>query len=506
MLALQDEKSGIANACGRLPWFFVLVFVVVWSSGCTTPTITPTQTPTLTLMDTPSPTYTLTPTLTETHTPTPTPTYTPSPVPTVTEVPLPATATAIPISELNGLVDPEEIPLDKIVTPLLLLKERQLGKPPVPADRFDIEALRRSLEAYVPDVIPPLDLEYWAALEYAEDAFNLARATTYALPDSGTLFQLVSLNSDLAQDIDRLLHDPREWEGPLFIGSLVVYQPLSNPERDIFPGIYSVLLWGEGLYVLVGDNGEVYEGQWRLHALSRGVKDPYAFVVEKQICFSQIEMQACLDFPVLFGEQATEIAARAVTDMLRNKLLPTAGNVNVAGAFADIQGAEEIRYCADTLWKNEAGECRPNYVVAAASPFLNIFDRSPAIAFGVVVMEVLAPMEGPIVDGEGNVVTLEPGSYRLDVLSVEDEIFIGQLVSVDLSLYYIWLEPAEGKGQWIDLEAGEPILEAPRAAYMFLDVIIFTYCVPEVPVIIIPSPPCNDPEEYRTAFCIFGCN
>jgi hypothetical protein len=371
----------------------------------------------------------------------------------------------------------------------------------VPALASKLEAVLETLFEQEPELVNPeiYDLDD----PPVDQVFNLDHPATYALPEAGTLLQAVSLRLPLGGEaIDKLLVDSGSWgERAVFVGALIVYQDLDTGE-GVPAGEYAVLLRREDQalsFELMGDD-DSYTGEWELRRLSSPAKWPYSYVATEQICFSQTQMQASLNMVLPGSEQVAEIAASAVDTLRESDLLPSAEGVNVAGALAVVSDEETVKGYQRQLAADEPQGCQPNLVVAAATPFSETAGASFNVAFGVAVFQVDAPVDGPVFDRDGQNVLLEPGTYRLDVLTFEDGTRLGQLVPPDQAPCYVGLEAAEGMGQPVDPDTGEPVPDKIQPPYVILDIIIITYCTVQTAGL----PPCpGNPNKGQDSVKLF---
>ncbi len=325
-------------------------------------------------------------------------------------------------------------------------------------------------------------------------AFNPERATTYALPDQGTLYQVVSLvpPQDDLQPIDDLLTASSNWEGRgLIVGGLLVYQ--SDPLRDLsLPiGAYVVFLLRDGdnlFFELYNEPGEILaSGSWQLRLLDGKVLEPYTFVTSDQICFSQRIMQACLSvFSRGVGEEANRgLAEQATNNLIDVGLLPASATVNINGALASVDGPSRIELCQNALLETVPDQCMPDIVAAGADPMETNRSASPAIQAtdqisqtleGIGVTEVLAPLERYAFAPTG-LITLEVGSYRVDLIQLVDNTWLAQYVSAsDGSTFYDLAQLVPGEGELVNPDTLKSIPEPDVVSGVALDRILWSFC------------------------------
>lgn len=274
--------------------------------------------------------------------------------------------------------------------------------------------------------------------------FNGARVTTYAVPDQGAIFQMVSLKEQVNSQL--ALAGTASWEDKsLLVGGLSVYQPYVIGSTKVPPDDYVVLLQdlaGNQLqFELVPSSLKPASmGAWQLYALSAPLEMPRTLIESDEVCYSQQEFSACLTM-ALQGNDAQPSNAKLVfeaeTNLKTRNQLPAATVVNAAGALASVIGAKYVESCGQALVENKPTACKPGLVAAGADEVepsayvtktmslrppgmakfvLQSSSEITTVIVGAAVVNVLEPDAVNVVDSTGKATTLTPGDYRLDIM------------------------------------------------------------------------------------------
>ena len=327
------------------------------------------------------------------------------------------------------------------------------------------------------------------------DFFNPDRATTYSLPmagayQTGALYQLVSLRDP----VDGALVESKAWEKRgLVIGGLLIYQDnavLPAADAPPPPGAYLVVLrrYQNDLQAELWDVGaEKYfkTGPWLLRqrqGLTQIAKEPFSYVTPDELCFSQLEFQACLlaKTPTVGSNQNAEAIQNAVKNLQAGGLLPPDARVNISGAMPGAQGQSSIAQCSDLIQKDPKG-CPPDVVAAGMDALIEQTDlNSDAVSelvAGIGVLEVLAPMPDEVFNPDGKLATLEPGSYRLDLLHTREGSWLAQFVHADgKQIFYLYAVEVAARGIPIDPETLKAFDGPNGSSQVFLDRYFWTFC------------------------------
>jgi len=465
-----------------------------------------------------SPTPTATPTLTATPMSTVTPTSTATPTPT-------STPTVTPGEILRG-VPPDAEQLQRIFDSIRAGKAENRPEtahvaPPAPR----IDTLAVSLQRLAEEGFEGFPLRN----ETCCDIFNRARATTYSLPGPGALFQIISVVEREGR-IDAALADYGEWSGQaLVIGGLLVYQDILVDGSPLPPGNYLVLLVNrdaELTVVLVDENMEApVQTRWRLRQLPVPVGEAFSFITRDEICFSQLTYQACL--PWRMAELTGDIGQIAVESRQHlidgGWLLAGSDDMDPRTSVASIESPVRTVDCASNLAETPEGlfePCQPD-VIAYATEHVTLVEP-PAIPpdsatrpsgmartvrqssggirawyAGVGGLEVLQPLEGTVLDGDGARAVLEPDSYRVDLLMTDfSPNGLIQLIPAAASdegpFFYVEAVPLEGVGRLVDGE------EYSGGNDVILDPIWYRPCLEQLTVTTISC----TPEKFRRPVCL----
>lgn len=407
-----------------------------------------------------------------------------TPVTTEPPTPPPVTVT-VPITITPPLDPYTFLPTDEQIRRITagiqenLPPAEETGHVPPPTGQIDtLEAICRTLAGS-------------GLLLNPECIFNRAWATSYTLPDTGMVYQAVSLATpEEGERIDDLLGRVGTWEFDLAIGGILVYQEANFSEFALPVGVYLVVLNSDLTFQLYGENNEpLASGVWQLRQLNGGAAAPVALVTPNQLCFSELVMQACLNLvsPGLGVESMNaKLAGTAVSNLQTAGWLPANFVVNAAGAMSSIEGVEKVRTCTSGEEQKSLllETCFPNLVAAAAEPiFSTVSQAKPVIGAkpvmeakisapslqatglisevvtGVGVIEVLETLTGEVFNLEGAVTDLGTGSYRVDLLELSDGSSLFQLISVDGVPFYLAAIPIAGEG--VPVEAVDNIQTKP---------------------------------------------
>jgi hypothetical protein len=373
----------------------------------------------------------------------------------------------------------------------------------IPPPTSRLHALSEVFNAFRSEAVNP-------EADFSPESFKQRHATTYTLPGQGAIFQLVSLSVETNDigTLDDLLQKTSDWQGQaLAIGGLLVYQEFTTDIGVLPPGTYAVLLHREGdtlFFELRGDH-DADKGEWVLRRVPEPVPvppAPYTFVTKKQMCFALRSMQACLNLHAPETEELPAIAKSAVKRLMDAKLLPQDVNVNIEGALASATGLDVVEECQAVLEENPKA-CQPSYVTAAVVPHVE-GEQPLAFSSGVAVMEVSRPIAGPIVDASGNETRLDIGTYRLDVVRLDDHTLAGQLVSADQKSYYIPLTIAVAEGEIVHPDTLMGLeSDAVQESYVILDATIWSWCSDSGED---RSPPECDNPQIRRKLCWDECS
>ena len=320
-----------------------------------------------------------------------------------------------------------------------------------------------------------------------ECSFINERATTYALPEIGVLYQVVSIQlpANDQQYYNELLRSTNAWgDKGLLIGGLIVYQPDPVPDLLLPTGAFGVLLvrnQNELSFELIdGAGANAGSGSWQLRMLDRLINEheAYTYVTPNKICFSQQIMQACLNLKSGRGDGQSQTKIQEALNMLiEARLLPADAEVNVEGALASIDSLTLIKNCQAYLQENVPKQCLPDIVATGAKSMeIQVNNYISKTLEGIGVVELTSPIENYVYDFD-NTGILEVGSYRVDLIQLANGVWLAQYVrAVDLARFYDLAVPVPGSGQPVDPDSLQPIEEPGEPSQVLLDRYIWSPC------------------------------
>lgn len=341
------------------------------------------------------------------------------------------------------------------------------------------------------------------------DIFSRIRTTVLASPTDGVALQMVPLAEPADDYFDRLD------EGGIIVGGLIIYDQtvLNTPAR---PDTAVVVVGREGnfnrasLYSIgtYEQGNPLLELEWRLRVLEEEVREPFTFLSPRELCFSQLRFQSCVEAGSLVsdGWVRFDVNDGFTTALVEGALLPSGVDFGNSGqVLASVEGDRRVRECAELLESEQPEACLAN-VVAEGSRALTegveevalidvqaVEDATLAEALiAVGFLEVLAPLEESVVAADGAVADLPLGLYRLDMIqpqrALEEERWLGRLTDVDGATYYVYVVEVQAEGLAEEQEEG--------TSEVLIDVILFASCHTQGQHAI-----CNQNERKRN-FCL----
>jgi hypothetical protein len=313
---------------------------------------------------------------------------------------------------------------------------------------------------------------------------------------------LVNFSADYSQEagIDDMLRYPAGWKNQaLAIGGIINYGANGRNDPGGEPIVLAVLLRGtpKGLMYELRRNPPEGEGDVTILAREDEAGQPYSFFLPDRTVFSQLQMQACLDLAVPADEAAQALLENARAELVAAGVLPADSTILMEGARATLVGSG----AGGSVSIEEVAALGPDLILAAGLPFVEETFDLIDVSFGDGVLAVTRDIEDFVASSEGEIVTLNEGAYRLDVVD-DDPDLVGQLVATDGTAFYFPLQagqlegtPVEDGSQGSESTDVDPEVAVDR-------VCILRYCKKKKPKNN-PTPCVRKPAKWSVSICFW---